>query len=334
MAVNPFFKKIPGILSRERLLPNKKLIIFVIFIGIATFIWLLWTLEKEYTTVISNPVQFSGLPEDRILVNKLPEKIQMEVTARGFAILRHNWDISTPPLKINFSNLYNVPFDNNTAQNINVSLGAAKSRLTNQLSDIRVNSIVPDTLTFSFAILIHKKVPVIADIELEMEKQYMTKGIARVIPDSIEISGPSTILDTLDHLMTAPLRLKKVDRNIVRNLAVVNHHDKITLMHKRVQVEVQVDQYTEKKLEAPIHGINVPDSVQLKFFPATAIITFRVIVSEFEKIQPEQFKLVVDYKQIEAGSAPKLLVQVLNSPDYISNLKTNPEAVSYILENK
>ena len=334
MSENTFLKNIPGILRREKLRPNTRLGIFFIFIGIATLIWFLWTLEKEYSTIISNPIEFVGMPDDLILVNELPDKIQMEVKGRGYAILRHNWDITKSHLKIDFGSLYKGNPDDISEPTITIPLQDQKARLSNQLANIQVNSILPDAISFTFARMVKKKVPVIADLDLQIEKQYMIRGDIKITPDSIEISGPSTLLDTIYAINTAPLKLRKVDSRIQRNLALVDLHNKVNLSKKRVQIEVPIEQYTEKNIEIMLNGINVPDSLLLKVFPASVLLTFRVVVSEFENIQPEDFNLVVDYEKTIDGTPSKLAVQVLNYPDFIENLKFNPESVTYILENK
>ncbi len=334
MSENSFFKHIPGLISREKLMPNKRLGVFFIFIGIATLIWFLWTLEKEYTTIISNPVGFVDLPNDLVLINDLPEKIQMEVTGRGFAILRHNWDIKKNRLKVNFKVIYPGKIDALNNNNITISLQPVKNRLTNQLNNIHVNSIIPDTISFKFSTMIKKKVPVKADLDLQIEKQYMVKGGIIITPDSVEISGPSAILDTIPQIMTAQLKLKKVDGNIQRNLSLLQIHDKVSFTNKRVLVEIPVEQYTEKSMEVPVFAFNVPDSMLMKVFPASVKLTFRVIVSEFENIQAENFNLGVYYDQISGKSPSKLTIQLLDYPDFIENIKINPETVAYILENK
>ncbi len=334
MSENSFFKYIPGFITREKLRPNKRLGAFVIFIGIATFIWFLWTLEKEYTTIISNPIEFVNLPNELVLANKLPEKIQMEVTGRGFALLRHNWDISKSRLKVDFKTLYQGENDALDNQIITLSLQTVKTRLSTQLTNIDVNTIIPDAVSFKFAKMIKKMVPVKADLDLQIEKQYMVKGEISITPDSVELLGPSTILDTITAIMTAPLKLKKVDRNIQRNLSLQQVHDKVSFTNKRVQIEIPVEQYTEKTMEVPVFAYNVPDSMLLKVFPASVKLTFRVIVSEFENIQAENFNLGVYYNQVSGGTPSKLTIQLIAYPDFIENIKVSPETVAYILENK
>jgi len=331
MAENGFFKNIPG-KTREKLQLNKRLVIFLVFIGIATSIWFLWTLEKEYTTVISNPVEYVNLPDNIVLVDELPSKIQMEVTGKGFAILRHNWDISKKSLKIDFKVLHPAKLDETDGQRIELNLNSIKTRLADQLTDIRVIAVIPNTIPLEFARMVKKMVPIIADLDLELEKQYMLRGSIVIIPDSIEVSGPSSVLDTLSSIFTNPLKLRKVENAIKRNLGLVAVHEKLTLSEKRVQVEIPIEQYTEKSLDVPVNSINVPDSLHLKIFPASAKLTFRVVVSEFEAIQPENFNLSVDYASIVEGNPERLMIEIVQSPEYIDNIKINPETVGYILE--
>ena len=63
-------------------------------------------------------------------------------------------------------------------------------------------------------------------------------------------------------------------------------------------------------------------------------MSFRVIVSEFENIGPENFILGVDFKQISEAGATKLAIRVMKHPEFIENIKINPETAAYILENK
>ncbi len=334
MSEKLFFKNISKPFIKEKLRANKRLVVFLIFIGIATFIWFLWTLEKEYTSLISNPIEFVGFPEDRILVNDLPDRIQLEVRGEGFNLLRHNWDITKSPLKIDFKALHNAPLSDEDGQTIVLHLNQITIKLSAQLSNINVNSVIPETISVKFDRMIRKTVPVTVDLDLELEKQYMLRGGLIITPDSIEISGPSTILDTLSSVYTNKLRLRKVDGNIHRNLGLVDIHDKLSFSQKKIQVDIPVEQFTEKSIEAPILGINIPDSMHLKLFPANAKLTFRVVISEFEAIQPENFKLNVDYAKITEGTPSRLSILILQSPEYISNIKINPETVGYILENK
>ena len=331
MSENGFFKNIPG-KTREKLQLNKRLVIFLIFIGIATSIWFLWTLEKEYNTVISNPVEYVNLPADIVLVNELPSKIQMEVSGRGFAILRHNWDITKSPLRIDIKALHPEELNEKDDQHIVLNLNIIKSRLASQLPNIKVNSVIQDAISLEFARMVKKMVPVVADLDLELEKQYMLRGGIIIKPDSIEVSGPSLVLDTLSGIFTSPLKLRKVENTIKRNLGLVAVHEKLTLGEKRVQVEIPIEQFTEKSLEVPVNSINVPDSLHLKIFPATVKLTFRVVVSEFEAIQPENFNLSVDYAKAMEGNPERLLILIIQSPEYIDNVKINPETVGYILE--
>ncbi len=332
MSENGLLKNNPGLTTREKLQLNKRLVIFFIFIGIATFIWLLWTLEKEYNTLIYNPVEYVGLPKDRVLVNDLPSKIQLEVKGNGFAILRHNWDVSKSPLRIDFRELYHDQLNNEDNHKLDLSLKQIKTGLANQLHHIEVNSVFPDTITFRFVRLVKKMVPVVANLEMELEKQYMVRGEVKIIPDSIEISGPSVIIDTVMSVATSPLKLKNLGKNIQKSLALVAIHDKVSMSMTRVQIEIPVEQFTEKSLEVLVYGTNIPDSLHLKLFPAAAQLTFRVVVSEFEAIQPENFKLCVDYSNVIEGIPSKLKILILQSPEYISNIKINPETVGYILE--
>lgn len=336
MSDNHFLKSVPRTLIREKLQSNKRLVVFVIFIGIATFIWILWSLEKEngYTTIISSPIEFVGIPNNSVLVNELPAKIQIEVTGGGFSLLRHNWDLTKPKLKIDVRNFDDGLLKDEQEKTIIVSLDKIKSKLDSQLPNLQINSFFPDTISIKFARMVSKTIPVLVNLDLELEKQYMIRGKIKIVPDSIEISGPASLLDTLESVYTIPLKLRKVNSDILRNLDLVKTQEKLSYSENRVQVNIPVEQFTEKSLEVPVFGINIPESMNLKLFPSTIMLAFRVVISKFEAVQPENFSLIVDYSNITDGIPSRLTVTIIKSPEYISNIKVNPEDVGYILEKK
>ncbi|MCK5821783.1 MAG: hypothetical protein KAH17_07850, partial [Bacteroidales bacterium] len=117
-------------------------------------------------------------------------------------------------------------------------------------------------------------------------------------------------------------------------LSLISPLDRIELSLKRVAVEIAVEQYTEKSLTVPIEGINIPDSVHLKTFPSHAQITFRVVISAYDLIQSQDFRVGADYLEISSSPLTKIKPRIIMAPDLIENPRINPELVDYLLEQK
>ena len=64
--------KAPGALKQGLRRPDKRVIIYLVCVGIATVFWLLNMLGKNYTADLDLPVRYGNLPENQVLINKLP----------------------------------------------------------------------------------------------------------------------------------------------------------------------------------------------------------------------------------------------------------------------
>ena len=313
---------------------DKPLLVFLVFFGIATFLWFLAALEKDYTTTIEHPVLFTDLPEDKVVVSELPSKLKLEVEAAGLTLLRHNWDISKNPVEIKFSQLLRGKKNNQENFKLSIPSSQIKSRIANQLDNIAVIEVLPDSLHFLLSGSDRRKVPVISNISFVLEKQFMIRDKIEISPDSVVVIGPSVMLDTLSGIYTSSLRFRKLNHSLTRNLNLEIPNDQLRIETTKVIVDIPVEQFTEKKLTIPVDPINLPDSLNLKTFPASVEAIFRVVISAFDNIQPEGFKIVVDYFDIEAGNILKIKPNVLMAPSLIENLRIEPELVDYLLEQK
>jgi len=310
---------------------SRKYGVFLIFFVIATFLWFLQAMERNYTTVIQHPVKFTSLPENLVLTNKLPDKLNIEVTGTGFAILKHNWDLAKSAIRLDLKEVAPVQHNVSGGKDIHLSLRSLKNRISAQLNNVQVLSIKPDTIIFQFSKMIRKKIPVYPDVQVDPLEGYMLKGHVTADPDSVWISGPNRLVDTIKQVPTDFLRFRKLNKSVEKHVALINYSDELVLSETHVTITVPVEQFTEKTLRIPVQSIHVPDSLSLKTFPASITISFKVVISEFDRISPDDFVAAVDYEQI-SEEQHALKVYLIRTPSFIDHIRIAPETVDYILE--
>ncbi len=313
---------------------NRRVSIMLVFIGIASFFWFLRALDETYTSTVKQAVVFTNLPGNKLLANTLPSELLLKVKGEGTQILRHNWDPGRNLIEIDLSDLFKTEISSSGNSSWSISSRKMNPIISARLNDLIIVSIAPDSLHFSVSELVTRKIPVVPDISIEVEKQFMVREEVRVSPDSIDITGPALILDTLTAVSTEALRLKKLDRSVTRNLSIRLPDEQMSTTIKRVNVEISIEQFTEKILQVPIMTVNVPDSLALKTFPAAVEVVFRVVLSAFDQIDPTDFMIVADYLDIEFSTSRKLKPRIEMAPSLIEHPKIQPELVDYLLENK
>jgi len=71
----------------RRLLLGKKVGTFLICLGIASLLWVVHALNRNYKYTIQVPVKFLNLPSNKLIVGELPEKLDVEIKTSGLKLL-------------------------------------------------------------------------------------------------------------------------------------------------------------------------------------------------------------------------------------------------------
>ncbi len=124
-------------------------------------------------------------------------------------------------------------------------------KLKNQLrAECEITSIKPDTLFFSFDRIISKQVLVIPKVEVITEKQYFLKGNILVEPDTVKITGPKRILDTIKTVNTRFKKIKGVNETLTRSISLATSKE-YSISAKKVVLTIPVEQFTEAEFKVP-----------------------------------------------------------------------------------
>lgn len=320
------------VVNREKAKFNKRLAIFLFFLFISTILWFLIKLSHEYTTELDYPVQLVNPTKGKVIVGVPPRTIQLRVKAYGYTLLRYKAMALLSPLKLNINGAkLNKHSD---GSEYFILMPNRTSNIISQLSeDIVLLGIQPDTLFFSMATVIDKVVSIKPDINVTYANQFMLAGAINIKPQSITITGPKSIIDTINEVKTKPLvinLLAETSRNIVQLLPV----QQVVYSQNEVIVEIPVEKFTETTLDVPITPINTPENSQIILLPEKVNVKCNVIVSKFFMLKPNQFRLVCDFGNSEVVAGGKVRVNIEKYPDYVGRIDFQPKYVDFIIKSK
>lgn len=318
-------------LKKKNIRIDRNIITYLICVVIATILWFLNALNKDYTAVISYPVRYVNMPKGKHLVSNLPSTLTLEVRAKGFALLGHRASTSFLPITFNVNTYSNHLLERDEVLEYTLNTNEIKDKISNQLNtDIKLLDITPATIEFKFAQSVNRNIAIRPTVEYTLKRQYILNKITAT-PDSILVSGPAIIMDTLRYVPTESVNLKELGKSVSREVGLAGVQG-CTYDDVLVNLDLQVEQFTEAKKTIGLKAINVPDSLYLRLFPDNINITYDVGLSNYEKISNEDFMFYVDYKQIVLSSY--LDVKTGKVPAYIKNLIYSPQKVEYIIERK
>jgi len=314
----------------EKLKNDKQIVAFLVCLLIATVLWFLNALSKDYTATLSYPVKYVNPPSNRFLSNTPPAKFDLKVEAHGFTLLRHKLSLSFSPIVLNISAITRNEESNSGSYTIRTE--NLMRRISDQVSkEISISEIRPEIITLVLDSLITKKVPVKLNIKTEFKPQFYLKEPLSATPDSVKITGPTAILDTVFSVSTESKIFERLDAQ-TEKMVYLLHPEKTTISPERVRINIPVERFTEKELKIPVEVRNKPEGVNIKIFPSEVKVSFLVGLGEFESINVSDFKAFVDYDTIIKNHPEDLDVKIYTKPSFIQMPKISPATVEYLIE--
>lgn len=329
---NFFLQKWPKVSEGQKLQLKKRILVFSVFLVISVFIWLLNALGKNYTTTMKYPVEYSDFPENKVVVGELPGHLDLKVNAHGYALLRY--ELFRRPVPISFRvSSYTLTSSGERSNRAFILTRYLKDQIAAQLpQELQLLEIRPDTLQFVIANKSTRPVRIQPDLDFELDKQFTTMNGVSLEPDSVEVSGPDVILDTLQFISTEYRDLGLLSRDY-RDELELDIPAGLTLSLDEVKVSIELEKFTEMEITVPVEVLDLPDSMSMQTFPSRIRLTCRVGLSKYERIDRDLFRAVVSYPGTEA-LPERLEVQIMNIPSYMVSLDYNPRSVEYLITRK
>lgn len=321
--------EISGYFRNNRFRNDKRVIIYLVCVFIATVLWFLNALEKDYTTNISYPVKFVNPPKNQFLSNTPPERFDLEVRAHGFSLLRHKLSFSFSPIVLNINNLTRDVEKQNGVYTIRTN--NFRQRIADQISsEISLNTVRPEYFKLVLDSLKTQQVVVESKLKLDFKPQFNLAEPIKISPSKVTITGPAVLLDTLTKLYTEEKLFDKLDAASVKTLAIL-HPENTTVSPEKVKITIPVEKFTEKKLKIPIAIVNKPENIKIKLFPSDIKCSVLVGLNEFENITAANFNAEVDYNNITSGTE-NLEVKIVKKPLFVEVLRFSPNFVEFLIE--
>ena len=299
---------------------------FTVALLFALFFWLLIKLSKEYKTVISFPVEYVQVPQDKIIQDTPINQIEIQVRASGFRLVGLSLFSKTIQLDVrkaqrkSSSNYYFVSSNH-------------LIEIQNQISNkYLLEQVVQDTIPLSLGQLTSKMIPVKGDFDITYKLGYhLTKPI-EFKPDSVLVSGPKEQIDTLQNLQLQSLVLNEVSESINTTLLIQEVSSIIKFTQKEVKVNGDIDRFTEGNLNVPFTIINLPKNVNVNTFPTTLNIVYQVGLNNFNKVNATSFQVICDYQHSIDNGLNYLIPKVIAKPDFVTSVIINPNKVEFLIQ--
>jgi hypothetical protein len=270
-------------------------------------------------------VKYVNVPPDKLILNDNPENVQLRMQENGFKMAWFSLFPPTLSIDIAETNVQNGSLVYVIDEN--------RTEIQSQLDiDFENTRFLKDAVVINYEQKQEKILPVESRIKIEYAAGYSAVEDLKIQPDSIRVSGPDNILDTLSRLYTLPITLTKTNADQSGTVALdTTSLPNVTFYRSRVGYTVDVEKFTEGKVQVPIELINVPQGLNVVIFPKETVLFFQVNLKDFSKVTASDFRVVADFNNVR-GEQDFIIPEVIQKPDFTSNIRLNEKRIQFIIK--
>ena len=306
---------------------SKKINVFLLFLLLSFVVLIVLKLSTVYTNTITFKVNKIGVPEQNLVLNDSSHNLKLTLKTNGFNLFKYYF--KKPSVNINFNeNIVKLK----DAYVWNKHQGF--SDLNNQFSkDIEIVSIIPDTLKFLYDVNSVKKVPIKLNSLLSYNIGFDLLDAIKITPDSIKIIGPKILVSNISYIETDTLRLAQIKTNIDEVVSLKlpeNRNENLVFSENKVQINAQVDKFTEGHLKIPVSITKIPENLKIKYFPKNLYVTYYSSLTNYNHIETADFEIVCDYSKMDKKSQ-YLKPELIRQPKEAKHIKLSQEQIEFII---
>ena len=300
-----------------------KPIIGSVFISIT--MWFMVTTSKEYTTQITIPLEVSRLAKGKTLLEPIASEVTLEIKGTGQSIIAFH--------------LYESSF--------NLELPDVSESRTINLADYLVFLDLPTRLNLEMVeILEPKLLNLKIDDFIEAQRTVRFSGIVNTEPgyivldttfssDSVDISGPKSIIDTIKYIVTEKGNYKNQKYPFNTELKLISPRPELVNINPlSISVQFDIQKIVERVIyEIPVRIKNVPTNLSVKSIPTTFSMRIKGGEKNVEKITNDDILAEIDYNTHYKPEQLEYPVSIKIPPE-ISWLESSPKTFKLTVKRK
>ena len=298
---------------------------FLFFLLLSSLFWFLTKFSKEYTASVDSIITYSNLPANTVLSANNDASLSFDLNANGFEFLFLKF--KKPIIQINIDKYFEE--GNN---NVIISDEELTRIITSQLkSNLLVKNVSKKELIIQLNEIISKRVKIIPQLDISFQDGFKAINDVKITPDSIQISGPEELLNTIDSINTKLIKIADINSSVSEVIELEPYDNESVIVRKeKIDLQIQVDEFTQKSLILPIKLINNSLENTVKIIPEVSNITFDVSVSNFNLITENDFQLVCDYSE-KREEDNIIMLKLIKQPSSIYNVELESKKVNFLI---
>jgi len=179
---------------------------------VAGVFWVFNALNKQYSTNIRFPLLFEFDGEKYAIAKPLPKSINLNVTGNGWDLFRKHFGMNVSPVIVPLEHPNETP---------KIVGSTVLPLLASQVGNLTINFVMTDTLHIKIDKKDFHRYKLTTDISgLRFREGYGRTSRLVVLPDSVRIEGPESILHALADSITLKVSSQPIDEDFRQEIEI------------------------------------------------------------------------------------------------------------------
>lgn len=285
---------------------------------VAFVLWFTFSMRESYSLVIEVPIVVERLPEGRALGQAPPQRVRVMVQGEGWELLKLRRRPPELPIRT-------------TDERVDVY--AAASEINRFPPGVSVQSVAPSSIVLDLEPRITRTIPVRVRSQLETAELYDFLGPPTVEPDTVQVSGARSIVNSLQYWPTALLEREGISRTFTASVPLADTlRGLVTTSVRSVRVTVPAELFTEATRELEVRTEGAPPGTDpIRLIPSRVTATYRIPVDQFERAQQtSSFYAFVPY-EAALSDTMGTVQPILHLPEdlFVRDARFEPRRLQY-----
>jgi hypothetical protein len=312
--------------SSDKKKPGKAKAFFICLL-LASFLWLVHSLNTVYIYTLRVPVTFKNQPQNKKPLFQFPEHLSVDVKASGLKLALILLQRPFQPLEVDFNTLKSV----NRDQNYVLSSSPLNFKSVFNF-DTKIRHISPDTLYFSEKNGYQKSVPVRVPLYIKCQEGYGYKKPV-ISPPFVTLWGDSLLVSRMDSVYTQALTLSELNKNINTRLELLKPNPLVYTSANEASVFIEVARLVEHTISLPVSDIRSSVQQQVHIFPARVKVKFTAIQNSVSAEDTSLFRANIDSDKINRHTK-KCPVFLSACPGQVTVMSIEPPEADILIFRK
>ncbi len=274
----------------------------------------MFSMQETYTQFFEFPTSLQNLPPDQALTSLPPSTVRVQIEGQGVQLLRLYY--KQPVIQLN-------------AADGTIDLAVAVAEVT---ASVRTESVMPAQVELLLEPRIVRRIPIRSFVDLSTEPGYHIVGQYTLHPDSVLVSGATSIIEALEYW---PTRRELIENVRSSTRLVVPLSDTLTglveLEVESSEYQVDVQPFTEASRQVEVRVDGAPVGREITFVPASTTVTFQVPLQQYDRaLTAPDFYVSVPFEEIRSDTTGMVYPRI-HHPDglVIRESRISPDAFGY-----